>query len=304
MIFKLRQARTQQAIPVPPGTHSVGRSDDNTIHIDDTSVSRNHARLYNGDDGIYIEDIGSSNGTAVRGRLITKRTQVGFGDIIYFGTVCFRVEPEVTGEEDVPAPGLKPVNRSRTSRKATEKLPVAAIRFDAHHGEDGEGQEGSEAEESSGPAMQTERIPEVTRRTDAQVPEPQPSKISQPISNPATPVHVPEAQPVGQATGQLPKSPAAGSQVMTGFQPPRPEPINVQPVLRTQSELKRARQPEVAQSASLPQPQAFQSAPTASSTDNQAVSTSTLLFLAFGAGVGVGLLVGMAIAWVLLKVMV
>src|SRR5262249_14977490 len=47
------------------GTITIGRSRDNTICVDDRSISRHHAVLsLNG--GIYVEDLGSANGTRVR----------------------------------------------------------------------------------------------------------------------------------------------------------------------------------------------------------------------------------------------
>jgi len=42
---------------------TIGRSADNSIHIEDPSVSRRHARLHCNGDVVELEDLGSSNGT-------------------------------------------------------------------------------------------------------------------------------------------------------------------------------------------------------------------------------------------------
>jgi hypothetical protein len=44
---------------------AVGRSPDSDVFLDDVTVSRNHALLVRRRDGIYIDDLGSLNGTYV-----------------------------------------------------------------------------------------------------------------------------------------------------------------------------------------------------------------------------------------------
>src|SRR5262245_19368996 len=43
---------------------AVGRGAENAVRIDDASVSRNHARVYVGDE-VDVEDLGSANGTTL-----------------------------------------------------------------------------------------------------------------------------------------------------------------------------------------------------------------------------------------------
>lgn len=53
---------------------SIGRSPGSDIFLDDITVSRNHALLVKKDDGYYIQDQGSLNGTYVnRARVETQR---------------------------------------------------------------------------------------------------------------------------------------------------------------------------------------------------------------------------------------
>jgi pSer/pThr/pTyr-binding forkhead associated (FHA) protein len=44
---------------------SIGRTPDAPIFLDDVTVSRNHALLVRRRDGLYIDDLGSLNGTYV-----------------------------------------------------------------------------------------------------------------------------------------------------------------------------------------------------------------------------------------------
>lgn len=132
VVYKFRDVHTHQAVPIPPGEHLIGREDVCAVHIENTSVSRRHAKITNTEEGVWIEDLGSSNGTAIRGQAITERTAIEVGEVVYFGTACFRLEPEIPGEEPTPAPqpGLKPAGLRNLMRKTTDRVPLASIRFD------------------------------------------------------------------------------------------------------------------------------------------------------------------------------
>jgi diguanylate cyclase (GGDEF)-like protein len=68
----------------------VGRSLDCQIRVDEVGVSRRHALIVQESDTEYmIQDLGSRNGTSVRGRPVT-RARLGDGDRIGFGPVFFR----------------------------------------------------------------------------------------------------------------------------------------------------------------------------------------------------------------------
>jgi hypothetical protein len=122
MIYKLRNLQNQQAIPVPEKVLTVGRDEASDVPIDDESVSRSHAHLYNEAGGLFVEDAGSSNGTRVRNQTVTGRVKIEVGDIIHFGLVQFRLDPEVPGENTTPTVVLKPVLRPSLKRP-TAKLP-------------------------------------------------------------------------------------------------------------------------------------------------------------------------------------
>jgi pSer/pThr/pTyr-binding forkhead associated (FHA) protein len=57
---------------------TIGRSPDAEVFLDDVTVSRNHALLVRRRDGLYLDDLGSLNGTYVnRGRIESHRLQNG-----------------------------------------------------------------------------------------------------------------------------------------------------------------------------------------------------------------------------------
>jgi pSer/pThr/pTyr-binding forkhead associated (FHA) protein len=57
---------------------TIGRSPDAEVFLDDVTVSRNHALLVQRRDGLYIDDLGSLNGTYVnRRRIESHRLQNG-----------------------------------------------------------------------------------------------------------------------------------------------------------------------------------------------------------------------------------
>jgi two-component system, cell cycle response regulator len=72
---------------VPAGEHTLGRSTDADIRLDDEGVSRLHARMVRNDDGVVqLHDLGSTNGTYVNGAKI-RELGLSDGDRIQVGSV-------------------------------------------------------------------------------------------------------------------------------------------------------------------------------------------------------------------------
>jgi pSer/pThr/pTyr-binding forkhead associated (FHA) protein len=71
----------------------VGRGSDCQLVLDDDYVSTRHARVVDGADGVYVEDLGSTNGTYVNNRRITSPTAIGFSDVVRIGRTILRLEP-------------------------------------------------------------------------------------------------------------------------------------------------------------------------------------------------------------------
>jgi DNA-binding winged helix-turn-helix (wHTH) protein len=80
-------------IALDPGEHLIGRDHDSAVWIDDASVSRRHARISVDDSGATVEDLGSKNGTFLRGRRIGKPSRLADKDAIKIGpaSMIFRL---------------------------------------------------------------------------------------------------------------------------------------------------------------------------------------------------------------------
>ena len=63
---------------------TIGRSPDAEVFLDDVTVSRNHALLVQRRDGLYIDDLGSLNGTYVNRKRIESHL-LSDGDEIQIG---------------------------------------------------------------------------------------------------------------------------------------------------------------------------------------------------------------------------
>src|SRR5262245_53549031 len=134
---------------VPGSVLTVGRGAENAVRIDDTSVSRSHARVYVSDE-VDVEDLGSANGTmlvrnqppverpaeddttsagATGGRLSAHvRTRIHPGDVLRIGSVLLVLQwrgQAAASEQHRVAAGV-PVLVDPEMRRAYELVKRAA----------------------------------------------------------------------------------------------------------------------------------------------------------------------------------
>jgi DNA-binding winged helix-turn-helix (wHTH) protein len=83
--FACRLVWGPREIALDGAENVIGRDSTAVVWIDDASVSRRHARITLDDKGAKIEDLGSKNGTFVRGRRIEKPARLGDRDVIKIG---------------------------------------------------------------------------------------------------------------------------------------------------------------------------------------------------------------------------
>src|SRR4051794_35495343 len=69
-----------------------GRSDAADIHVEDAFASSSHARIYNRGGSMYLEDMGSTNGTYLNGRKVQSAERLDMGDTIRIGDSEYRYE--------------------------------------------------------------------------------------------------------------------------------------------------------------------------------------------------------------------
>jgi pSer/pThr/pTyr-binding forkhead associated (FHA) protein len=71
---------------------TVGRAAGCGVSIDyDTYASNLHARLFRQNGNLWVEDLGSTNGTWVNTRRIGERTQLDKGDLLQVGGTVFEI---------------------------------------------------------------------------------------------------------------------------------------------------------------------------------------------------------------------
>jgi pSer/pThr/pTyr-binding forkhead associated (FHA) protein len=84
LVIRSGGGRAGESFTVEEDRVSIGRSPDAGVFLDDVTVSRNHALLVRRRDGLYIDDLGSLNGTYVNRRRIESH-RLADGDEIQVG---------------------------------------------------------------------------------------------------------------------------------------------------------------------------------------------------------------------------
>jgi len=79
------ESRILKEIPLSGRTLAVGRTPNNDVPIDNPAVSGRHARIFAENGELYVEDLGSLNGTFVNNQRVTERTVLRRGDAILVG---------------------------------------------------------------------------------------------------------------------------------------------------------------------------------------------------------------------------
>ncbi len=128
---------------------TVGRLADNTLQIDDASVSSHHAQLSQQGDDYVLQDLGSTNGTRYNGKPVTpdEEHRLQDGDVIRFGSIDVRYASEVAAHnrplpehhESAVAPAERSIRPAdfanaspfQTKKKKMEPAAVAVFGFAA-----------------------------------------------------------------------------------------------------------------------------------------------------------------------------
>jgi hypothetical protein len=71
---------------------TMGRSDGAEIRVDDPFASSAHARVFSRGDFMYVEDMGSTNGTYLNGRQIRTPERLKVADVIRIGDSEYRYQ--------------------------------------------------------------------------------------------------------------------------------------------------------------------------------------------------------------------
>jgi pSer/pThr/pTyr-binding forkhead associated (FHA) protein len=114
---------------LPEDKTTVGRRPDNSLLIEDGSVSSHHAEILFENNTFFVKDLGSTNGTYINGSPITK-SPLNHNDELRFGSIVTRFESlNDSGEvvvEDSEAESQEPTTSHRPENfHCSSPLPVA-----------------------------------------------------------------------------------------------------------------------------------------------------------------------------------
>jgi hypothetical protein len=101
--FRLRLFLDDREIGLREGENVLGRLDEGVAWLESPTVSRRHARILVSGGQATLEDLGSKNGTFLRGQRLTSPVRLSDGDEILVGRVhmTFRVLPPVSTRTEV-----------------------------------------------------------------------------------------------------------------------------------------------------------------------------------------------------------
>lgn len=86
----------------------VGRDLANDISISDPEVSRRHARLMNREGSIFVEDLGSTNGSFLNGERVTAPQPLRAGDVVTLGESIVLIFEKISYDDEEATVGVKP----------------------------------------------------------------------------------------------------------------------------------------------------------------------------------------------------
>src|SRR5579885_1647988 len=117
--------------------YTIGRLADNDIHIDNMAVSGHHALIINILKDSFLEDLNSTNGTYVNGKLVKKHA-LQHGDVVTVGHHQLRFVEDDEAQDEfektmVIQPSSRPVEKVRAASEAADRVapppppPPAAV---------------------------------------------------------------------------------------------------------------------------------------------------------------------------------
>jgi pSer/pThr/pTyr-binding forkhead associated (FHA) protein len=112
--------------------YTIGRLPDNDIRIDNPAVSGHHSLIINILNDSFLEDLNSTNGTYVNGKLIKKHA-LQHGDVVTVGHHQLRFVEDDEAQDEfektmVIQPSARPVEKLRSAAEASNALSATGAR--------------------------------------------------------------------------------------------------------------------------------------------------------------------------------
>jgi hypothetical protein len=109
------------SIEIPPGETVVGRGVGCALRFNDPAVSRRHLRFIRRDHNVFVEDLGSNNGTLLNGEPVRGPTALRPGDVVKVGSreltmsIVADEGKEPSTLKDMPIEEISDGGRARTT---------------------------------------------------------------------------------------------------------------------------------------------------------------------------------------------
>jgi len=118
----LSEGMTGLAFELKPDRTTVGRLDDNAVHIPEASVSSHHCEILRRGEEVVIKDLNSTNGTFINGQQITEAT-LKPGQILRLGQIEMRLESGGGAPAAAPVPAPTPASQPKKQFDKTVAMP-------------------------------------------------------------------------------------------------------------------------------------------------------------------------------------
>lgn len=119
-----------QQLELPETGLSIGRGEDSDLTIEDSLVSTRHAELRPAEEGWFLADLASSNGTVLNGELTAEPVLLTDGDLVEIGETAFRFHASAPQEIEEPpsAPAAAPSPPSSSAAAAADREEIALVK--------------------------------------------------------------------------------------------------------------------------------------------------------------------------------
>jgi predicted component of type VI protein secretion system len=112
----------ERLVPLEEPSLTIGRDAQCAITVQSTFVSRRHARIEQREDGVYLVDLGSRNGSLLNQVRVEESAQLHGGDVIAIGDVVIECLTEASATEQTRTLASSPSSPSTSDRLYVEPL--------------------------------------------------------------------------------------------------------------------------------------------------------------------------------------
>lgn len=129
ILMTLKGPQVGRQFVLKPDTTTLGRHIDSDVCLESQAVSRQHARISCEGDAYFVEDLRSSNGTYINGKLVQKRTPLTDKDTMQVGPYLFGLRRMPQASQDDSLVVRQQIsadlsNQTLQGRDAAQKLRV------------------------------------------------------------------------------------------------------------------------------------------------------------------------------------